>query len=98
IGKLPCCAGAAFRLGSNQRPCGTEEGFAGEGALVSKARTEPANVPSLPVYVVAATHPWNHTAFERYSAQLAADWRLVTTPGELTAEWLEPLAPRFIFV
>lgn len=51
-----------------------------------------------PTYVVAAAHPWNAAAFERYSQRLDADWRLVTARDELTGAALAQIEPRFVFV
>jgi len=48
-------------------------------------------------YAVAAVKPWNLAEFERRRAALPGAWTLITAPGELTAERLAALSPRYVF-
>jgi methionyl-tRNA formyltransferase len=48
-------------------------------------------------YIVATAHPWNHRAFHERLADCPGTWRLISEPGELTAELIAALSPRYIF-
>lgn len=48
-------------------------------------------------YVVAAVHSWNAAAFHRRTPSLPGDWHLITEHGELTAQRIRDLAPRYVF-
>lgn len=48
-------------------------------------------------YVVATIKPWNVAAFHRRSQALPGAWTLIERPGDLTAERLAEINPRFVF-
>jgi len=48
-------------------------------------------------YVVATTRPWNIAQYHATISALPGVWHLVTTPDELTPEYLAAIQPRFIF-
>lgn len=47
-------------------------------------------------YIIASTKEWHRPGFEKIAAQMAADWVLVETPGELS-EAIKSHTPRYIF-
>jgi methionyl-tRNA formyltransferase len=49
------------------------------------------------VYIVAATKPWNASAFQRRTVGMAGKWHFIARPDELTAATIENLSPRYIF-
>lgn len=48
-------------------------------------------------YLVATTKPWNIAQFNQYSQCLEGNWKLITTPEELTLEMLAEFKPKYIF-
>ena len=48
-------------------------------------------------YVVAGTRPWNRRVFDETIRRLPGKWHYVVAPSELDADWLEELAPRYVF-
>ncbi len=54
--------------------------------------------PILPVYVVAAAHPWNRRIFRDRLAHRPGRWYLVSRPDQLTPARMAVLRPRYIFL
>ncbi len=48
-------------------------------------------------YVVATIRPWNLEVYEKVLSVLPGDWHLISDSGDLTAEAVARLAPRFVF-
>lgn len=48
-------------------------------------------------YLVAAIHPWNRRAYEKCCSTWPGNWRLITSPDDLTAQAVKALEPRYIF-
>jgi methionyl-tRNA formyltransferase len=48
-------------------------------------------------YVVATIKSWNIDAYEKNSRSLPGHWHLLTNPEALTAEYVNKLAPKYIF-
>jgi len=48
-------------------------------------------------YIVAGCRPWNRRVFDRDLAGLPGRWVFVATPGELSPEAVDALAPRYVF-
>ena len=48
-------------------------------------------------YVVAGTRPWNRWVFDETIRRFPGKWHYVMAPSELDADWLEELAPRYVF-
>ncbi len=49
------------------------------------------------VYVVATIRPWNVDTFQATLTQLPGKWHLLTSPTQLTVEYVARLKPRYIF-
>lgn len=50
-----------------------------------------------PVYVVVAIHDWNKEIFESELSKLPGDWRLISSPDQLTPYILNDLDPEYVF-
>ena len=48
-------------------------------------------------YIVATVKPWNLSAFERYTPELNGEWHLISSPDELSLEYLSDIKPRYVF-
>lgn len=48
-------------------------------------------------YVVATIRPWNLAVFEEKISRLPGEWRLITSPEELTAPMLATFDPAYVF-
>lgn len=55
------------------------------------------SLPEGETYVVAANRPWGRAVFEETIARYPGRWVFVASPGELTLERLQALAPRYVF-
>lgn len=49
-------------------------------------------------YLVATIKPWNVDAFGRYASSLSGQWHLMEKREELTAERLNEISPRYVFL
>jgi methionyl-tRNA formyltransferase len=48
-------------------------------------------------FIVCTVKPWNLAAYARRTPAIPGKWHLVRTPDELTAAFLEKIAPRYVF-
>lgn len=48
-------------------------------------------------YVVAAINEWNLSAFKIHSKNLQGNWYFISSPEELSTEFLKTINPRYIF-
>lgn len=48
-------------------------------------------------YIVAGSRPWNRRIFDEVISKMPGKWHFVSSPEELTFEYVRKIKPRYIF-